>query len=107
MAENETALPSSDQPESKPAETPVRDPAECPKVRSAAEAVRRAEAELKKARGLYEKVRHEATERLKSVREKSLGDLLDGTLAAVKKHPGLGVIVSTLIGFLLGRWLKK
>jgi hypothetical protein len=107
MAENETALPSSEPPEHKPAEEPARDPAECPKIRSAADAVHRAEAELKKARELYEKVRHEATDRLKSMREKSVGDLLDGTLAIVKKHPGLGVLLFSLIGFFLGRWLKK
>ena len=86
---------------------PARDPAECPKVRSAADAVRRAEVELKKARELYDKVRHEAVERLKGVRNASVGDVLDGTLNAVKKHPGLGVICFTLLGFLLGRWLKR
>lgn len=107
MAENEGVLPSSDHPEGQPAEAPARDPDGCPKVRSAADAVRRAETELKKARELYDKVKREAVERLKGVRQTNLGDVLDGTLAAVKKHPGLGVILSTLIGFLLGRWLKK
>jgi ElaB/YqjD/DUF883 family membrane-anchored ribosome-binding protein len=107
MAENEGVLPSSDHPDSQPTDASARDPSECPKVRSAADAVRRAEAELKKARDLYEKIRNEATERLKGVRQTTVGDLVDGTLSAVKKHPGLGVIFFTLIGFLLGRWLKK
>ena len=107
MAENEGVLPSSDHPDSQPADAPACDAAESPKIRSAADAVRRAEAELKKARELYENVRREATERLKGVRQTSVGDLVDGTLSAVKKHPGLGVVLFTLIGFLLGRWLKR
>ncbi len=78
-----------------------------PKIRKAADAVRRAEAELQKARNLYQKVRQQATDRLKAAREKTVGDLIDGTLETVKKHPGPGVIVAVLIGFFLGRLFRR
>ena len=76
-------------------------------MQKAAEAVRRAEAELEKAQQLYHKVRQQTTDRLKAVREKSLGDLVDGTLNLVKKHPGPGVIVAALLGFFLGRLFRR
>ena len=71
------------------------------------EAVRRAEAELEKAQQLYQKVRQDATERLKAVREKSVGDLIDGTLEVVKRHPGPGLILAAIIGFFLGRLFRR
>lgn len=80
---------------------------ESPRAQKAAEAVQRAEAELEKAQELYQKVRQEATDRLRNVREKSVGDLIDGTLNVVKKHPGPGVIVAAIIGFFLGRLFRR
>jgi len=76
-------------------------------VQKAAEAVRRAEAELQKAQQLYQKVRQEATDRLKAVRQKSVGDLIDGTLEMVKRHPGPGVMVAAVVGFFLGRLFRR
>jgi len=107
MAENETAKRPDDSPETKPAEAPAQDAEHTPEVSCAAAAVRRAEAELKKARELYEKTRRKAVDRLKAVREKSLGDLIDAALGCVKKHPGCGVICATLLGFFLGRLFKR
>ncbi len=78
-----------------------------PKVRKAVEAVDRAKAELEKAQARYRKVRDDAAERLRKVREKTLGDLIDGTLEAVKKHPGPGVLVAALIGVFLGRLFRR
>ncbi len=74
---------------------------------AAAEVVRCAEAELKKARELYEKTRQEATERIKAARETTLGELIDGSLETVKKHPGLGVLMAVVIGFFFGRLFRK
>jgi ElaB/YqjD/DUF883 family membrane-anchored ribosome-binding protein len=76
-------------------------------VNCAAEAVRRAEAELKKARELYEAARGKAVERIKAVREKKMGELIDGTLHQVQKHPAYGVCVAAMIGFFLGRLFKR
>ncbi len=80
---------------------------ESPKVRKAADAVDRAKAELQKAQACYQKVRRETTDRLKKVREKTLGDLVDDVLTLVRKHPGPGVILATLIGFFLGRTFRR
>lgn len=84
-----------------------QDTDQSPRVQKAAQAVQRAEAELEKAQQLYQKVRQEATDRLKAVREKSVGDLIDGTLEAVKRHPGPGLIVAAMIGFFLGRLFRR
>jgi ElaB/YqjD/DUF883 family membrane-anchored ribosome-binding protein len=78
-----------------------------PRVKKAADAVQRAEAELKKARQIYEDVRRKATDRLKSARQKTLGDLIDGTLDLVKRHPGPGVILAGLLGFFFGRLFRR
>jgi ElaB/YqjD/DUF883 family membrane-anchored ribosome-binding protein len=74
---------------------------------SAAEALKRAKAELEKAQAYYEQVRQQAVERVKAVREKSVGDLIDGTLANVRRHPGAGLTVAALVGFLLGRLFRR
>ena len=76
-------------------------------VRKAADAVQKAKAELEKAQALYHKVRQETADRLKNVREKSVGDLIDGTLDVIKKHPGLGVILAAMIGFFFGRLFRR
>ena len=78
-----------------------------PEVRSAARAVARAEAELRKARELYESVRDEAVEKVKKARETTLGDVLDGTLETVKRHPGPGLLVAAAVGVFLGRLFRK
>ena len=37
----------------------------------------------------------------------TLGDVLDGTLNFVRRHPGAGVLAAGLLGFLLGRSTKR
>jgi ElaB/YqjD/DUF883 family membrane-anchored ribosome-binding protein len=74
---------------------------------SAADALKRAKAELEKALAFYEKVREETSERLKSVRETSVGDMLDGTLDLVKRRPGASVMLAAMIGFFLGRLFRR
>ena len=103
MAKKKTTRPSADPPDSDTSKAAEQSP----KVRKAADAVRRAEAELEKAQQLYRSVRQEATDRLKAVREKPVGELIDGTLEMVKKHPGPGVVVAALIGFFLGRMFRR
>ena len=73
----------------------------------AAEAVRMAKVELEKAQKFYEDVRRQAAEKIKEVREKKVGDLVDSTLDAVKKYPGASLLVSVSLGFCMGRWLQK
>jgi ElaB/YqjD/DUF883 family membrane-anchored ribosome-binding protein len=73
----------------------------------AAEAVRLAQLELEKAQKVYEDLRRQAVEKIRDVREKKVGDLVDCTLDAVKKYPGPSLIVSAALGFCVGKWLQK
>lgn len=107
MSEPEVAKSASDAPAAEAAHAADQPGAHSPEIHSAADAVRRAEAELKKAREFYDKVRRQAADRLKAARETSLGDLIDGTLELVRKHPGPGVIAAGLIGFFLGRIFRR
>jgi len=76
-------------------------------VCSAAEALKLAKAELEKAQAFYEKVRQEAAERLQSVRQTSVGDMIDGTLDAVRRHPGASLTMAALVGVFLGRLFRR
>jgi ElaB/YqjD/DUF883 family membrane-anchored ribosome-binding protein len=76
-------------------------------VCSAAEALHRARAELKKAQEFYNQVRQQAGERLESIRRTSVGDVLDCSLNAVKRHPAAGLTIAALIGFYLGRLFRR
>lgn len=107
MAKRKNTKPPSELPSESPSEpsSEASPSDEAPKVRNAADAVARAE--LKRAQATYQTVRKEATERLQAVREKSVGDLIDGTLTAVKKHPGPGIFVAVVIGFFLGRLFRR
>jgi ElaB/YqjD/DUF883 family membrane-anchored ribosome-binding protein len=71
------------------------------------EVLKRAKAEMEKAHDFYEHVREQAAERLKDVRETSVGDVLNYTLAHVKRHPGMSLTLAALFGFLLGRLFRR
>jgi hypothetical protein len=74
---------------------------------SPAEVLRRAKAEMEKAHAFYEHVREQTAEHLKDVREKTIGDVLDGTLETVKRYPGASLTLAALFGFLLGRLFRR
>jgi ElaB/YqjD/DUF883 family membrane-anchored ribosome-binding protein len=76
-------------------------------VCSAAEALKRAKAEFEKAKNYYETVRQQAVDRVKTVRETSVGDAIDGTLETVRRHPGAGLTIAAIIGFFLGRLFRR
>ena len=76
-------------------------------VCSAADALKRAKAEFEKAQAYYENLRLQAAERLKSVRATSVGDVIDGTLNSVRRHPGAGLTVAAIVGFFLGRLFRR
>jgi ElaB/YqjD/DUF883 family membrane-anchored ribosome-binding protein len=76
-------------------------------VCSAADALQRAKAEFEKAQAYYEKVRQQAVEGLKEVRKMSVGDAIDGTLDAVRHHPGASLTIAALLGLLLGRLFRR
>ena len=102
----------SDQPEqlsgtAKTAEQCTETAGECPEIHLAAEAVRLAKLELEKAQKLYDDVCRQAAEKIKLVRETTVGDVIDRTLVTVKRHPGPTLIVSAALGFCLGRWFQR
>ena len=76
-------------------------------VCSAAEALKRAKTEFEKAQTYYEKVRQQAAERVKAVRETSVGDMIDGTLDGVRRHPGASLTLAAMLGFLIGRLFRR
>jgi ElaB/YqjD/DUF883 family membrane-anchored ribosome-binding protein len=76
-------------------------------VCSAAEALKRAKAELEKAQAFYDHVRQQAAERLEAVRKARVGDVLDGTLDAVRRHPGTSLTIAAMVGYFLGRLFRR
>jgi ElaB/YqjD/DUF883 family membrane-anchored ribosome-binding protein len=74
---------------------------------SAADALKRAKAEFEKAQAYYEKVRQQAVEGVKAVRQTSVGDMIDGTLEAVRRRPGASLTVAAMVGFFLGRLFRR
>ena len=76
-------------------------------VAAAEEAVRLAKKELKNAQQSYRQLRSQASDQLKQVRETSVGELVEGTLKLVKKHPGPGVAIAAIVGFFLGRLFRR
>lgn len=80
---------------------------ERPEVQAAEEAVRRAKEQLERAQKCYEDVCERASEGLKQLREKNLGDLVESTLGFVRKHPGPGVLMAALAGLFFGRLFRR
>ena len=74
---------------------------------SAAEALKLAKAEFEKAQAYYDKVRQQAVEGVKAVRETSVGDVIDGTLETVRRHPGASLTIAALVGLFLGRLFRR
>ncbi len=69
--------------------------------------VARAEAELKRAKEAYDRVCDEAVQRLRNVREAKVGDVCDGVLEQVKRHPGPSLMIAAVLGFFLGRLFRR
>lgn len=80
---------------------------ERPEVQAAEEALRRAREQLDKAQQCYEQVRRQAAEGVKHWREQNVGDLVDSTLALMRKYPAPGVLLAALLGFFVGRVFRR
>ena len=78
-----------------------------PEIEAAEAALRRAEAELQKAKRKYCRIRRRAAEKLKRARKTTGTDLVNSTLQLVKKHPAPGVLIAAAIGFFLGRLFRR
>ena len=74
---------------------------------SVGDALGRAKEELEHVQACCEKVRQQARERFQSFRSASVGDVIDGTLDAVRRHPGASVTIAALLGFFLGGLFRR
>jgi hypothetical protein len=74
---------------------------------AAAEALRRAKAEMERAHEFYEHVREQTAHRIKVARDTSIGDMIDGTLRTVKRYPGVSLTLAAFLGFMLGRLFRR
>jgi len=72
------------------------------------EAIRTAGDDVRKAaEAVCRSFQEGAAEQVKRLREATVGDFVDNALNLVKKYPGPGVLLAILIGFFLGRSLRK
>lgn len=76
-------------------------------VEAAVKQLDSAREQLRKAEAYYEEMKSKAAEQAQQLRETSLGDVVDGVLEFVQKHPGVGVVGAAALGFLLGRTSKR
>jgi hypothetical protein len=74
---------------------------------AAAEALKRAKEEVERAHAFYEHVRQQTAERMKAVRDTSVGDMIDVGFRAVKRHPGASMTLAAILGFMLGRLFRR
>jgi ElaB/YqjD/DUF883 family membrane-anchored ribosome-binding protein len=107
-----SAKTKNDQPEqpdgnAKAAEQCAESTGECPGIHMATDAVRLAKMELEKAQKFYDDVCRQAADKIKVMRETTVGDVIDKTLVSVKRHPGPSLIISAALGFCLGRWFQR
>ena len=73
---------------------------ENPEVQQAREALREAE-------DTYRRVCHEAAERVAQARRLTVGEAIDGSLEFVRRHPVGGLCAAGLLGYLIGRILRR
>jgi ElaB/YqjD/DUF883 family membrane-anchored ribosome-binding protein len=78
-----------------------------PEIQAAEEAIRRARLELDQAQQRYRELREQAGEKLKQTREQNFGDVIEGAMTFVRKHPGPGVLCAALLGFFFGRLIRR
>jgi len=71
------------------------------------EAIEMGEKKSLKADDLCKKIKQDATSQLHKAREKTLGELVDAVVAAIKKYPVAGVFGAMVVGFFLGRLLRR
>jgi ElaB/YqjD/DUF883 family membrane-anchored ribosome-binding protein len=85
---------------------PTSELGESPDRQEGCHTVRSAKEEIQRAREVYDDLCRQASDRLRRVRETTLGEVMECGLEAVRKHPGRGVIVAGLLGFFLGRLFR-
>ena len=80
--------------------------AESDQLRSAASAVAQAREALDLAQTAYEQACNDDRQAV-STRQLSIGDIFDGTLEFVRRHPATGLFAAGVVGYLFGRALRR
>lgn len=107
MAKTKSNKPAPDHPPNESGGDNGVDDAQQAEITTAEEAVRRAKEELRNAQKAYRKIRLRTIDQLKQIREMSVGEVVDGTLKQVRKHPGPGLLIAVLVGLFLGRIFRR
>ncbi|MCH2126581.1 MAG: hypothetical protein MK165_17450 [Pirellulaceae bacterium] len=76
-------------------------------VESARKTLQAAREALRAAENQYEEVRCKATAQLEQIQHRTVGDVIDETLDFIRKHPGIGVLSATALGYFLGRRIGR
>lgn len=80
---------------------------ERPEIQAAEEAVRRAREQLEQAQHYCSQLRDQTAAEWQDLREANFRDLVDKSLAFVRKNPGVGVAVAAVLGFFIGRIFRR
>ena len=78
-----------------------------PEVAEAATDVDQARASLQQAEANYRRVCDEAAERVSQASRMTLGEAIDGSLEFVRRHPVSGLCAAGVLGFVIGRVLRR
>jgi ElaB/YqjD/DUF883 family membrane-anchored ribosome-binding protein len=80
---------------------------ERPEIQAAEEAVRRAREQLEQAQQYCQQLHSQTAAEWRDLREANFRDLLEKSLAFVRKNPGVGVSVAAILGFFVGRIFRR
>ncbi len=73
----------------------------------AAAEVERAREALREAEASYQQVCDQAAEGSAQPGRLTLGEAIDGSLEFVRRHPVSGLCGAGILGYLVGRWLRR
>lgn len=76
-------------------------------VEAAAAVLQQARAALERAEETYRQSLERVSQQALRARNVTVGDLIDGTLEFVRRHPASGVLTAVVAGFLLGRITRR
>jgi hypothetical protein len=94
-------------PSSSPADVRV-DPAEQPDLSASDETVlEKAREELLRAEETYRRTLERAAAGASQARDITVGDMIDGTLEFVRRHPVAGLLAIGVVSFLAGRATRR
>ena len=87
---------------------PTPEASACGTASDAADTLHRCKAELeKKAQEILERLRCQAAQRVEAVRQKTVGEVIDGAIEFAREHPVATAAAAAATGFCLGRILSR